>query len=186
MPDEKNQLAYKLQNDTIIQAVFSKNDIEQLAKLRQMVDKMVLKQTGEKNTNTAYIRFVNHLKQSKTTLQLSEKIKLSHDSVVLLINTNSALGELFRIDEQMNHQNQISLNLSGKMLPFVKKLSGENPHYSSIHESILIAGDISPSVISDFIFNPESYNLKSEAEKLYASLLIVVLTNQTVMKKTGY
>lgn len=183
--NQQKVLENKMGSDPVIKAVFNKNEIKELAGIRLMIDKMVLTQTGETDTKTAYEKFIASVGKVKTANEIPDKIPLSHDSLVQIIKANPTLQEIWKIYEKPQF-NDISLNMKGKGMEFLKQLSKENANYISVLEGIEGAGDISPSVISDFLMIPARYNWESEAEKLYATIVLVILTPQSVSKADLY
>jgi len=183
--NQQKVIEKRMASDPVIQAVFSKNEIKELAEIRLMIDKMVLAQTGEANIKTAYEKFIASLGKVETADEISTKIPLSHDSLIQIVKANYTFKEIWKVNDKTK-STSISLNLKGKGMEFLKKLSKENTNYISVLEGIETAGDISPSVISDFLVIPARYNWESEAEKLYATTVLVILTNRSVSKADLY
>lgn len=183
--NQQKVLEKKMASDPVIKAVFNKNEIKALAKIRLMMDKMVLGQTGETDTKTACEKFIASLGKVENAAEISEKIPLSHDSLVQIIKANPTLQEIWEISGK-SQSPSISLNLKGKVMELLKQLSNKNANYNSVLQGIEAAGDISPSVISDFLMIPTRYNWENEAEKLYATIVLVILTNQSVSKADLY
>jgi beta-lactamase regulating signal transducer with metallopeptidase domain/tetratricopeptide (TPR) repeat protein len=183
--NQQKVIEKKMASDPLIQAVFSKKEIKDLAEIRLMMDQMVLAQTGETDTKTAYEKFIASVGKVKTANEIPDKIPLSHDSLVQIIKANPTLQEIWNIYEKPQYTG-IELNLKGKVMEFLKQLSKENANYNSVLEGIAVAGDISPSVISDFLLIPAHYNWESEAEKLYATIVLVILTNKTITRADMY
>ena len=178
--NQQKVMENKLGSDPIIQSVFSKKEISDLATIRLLVDNMVIAKTGETDTKQAYEKFIGYLAESKNAGdELTNKITLPHDSLIVIIAENPTLQEIWRI-ENYPPMKSFSINRDGKVIEFLKQLSIENSNYKAVLEGIEIAGDVSPTVISDFIKIPEHYNYDSEAEKLYATAILVILTNKSI------
>lgn len=183
--NQQKVMEKKMGSDPVLKAVFNKNEIKDLAEIRLMIDQMVLAQTGETDTKTAYEKFIASLGKVENATEVSGKIPLLHDSLVQIIKGNYTFKELWKVNDNTK-STSISLNLKGKVMEFLKKLSNENANYSSVLQGIEGAGDLSPSVISDFLMIPTRYNWESEAEKLYATTVLVILTNRSVSKADLY
>jgi len=186
--NQQKAIEKKMADDPVIQSVFSKNEIKDLARIRLMIDKMVIGQTGESDTKTAYEKFISSLGKVETAAEISGKIPLSHDSLVHIIKATPTLQEIWKIWDikEKTQFTDIDLNYSGKVMVFLKQLSKKNANYNAVLEGIENAGGISPTVVSDFLMIPARYNWESEAEKLYATVIFVILTNKTITRADIY
>ncbi len=183
---DQKVMQLKLMKNNAINKTFSNKEIKDLAKLRLIVDNMVQNYTGETDTKTAYENYIQYLAETTIIGEIKNKIELPYDSLVQAINQNITFQEIWGIDTLNNNSYHLRLNTSGKVIKFIASLSEENSNYSNIMETIEIAGDVSPATIADFIKLPEHYNWNSEAEKLYASIILPILCNKPVRKNQNY
>ncbi len=175
--DQRKVLYRNLKKDPVISKVFSKDEIKDLVELRLMTDEMVVNITGEPDTKLAYQKF-NESLSSKSTKEVMEVITVPHDSLVVLVKSSPALLHIYDVSNASTMN--FSLNLEGKVIEFLRELSKRDSIYSDVLNGIEIAGDISPSSISSFIKEPEKYNMESEAERLYASIIYGFLSNKII------
>ncbi|MCK3682984.1 M56 family metallopeptidase [Maribellus sp. YY47] len=176
--NQRKVLYRNLKKDPVISKVFSKDEIKDLVELRLMTDDMVVNTTGESDTKIAYQKFNELLSSRNTGEEVKEKITLPHDSLVTLAKSNPALLQIYEVSNAPTMN--FSLNLEGKVMQFLQELSKESEFYKKVLEGIEIAGDISPSNISSFIKEPGKYNMESEAERLYASMIYGFLSNKII------
>ena len=182
--DQRKVLYRNLKKDPVISKVFSKDEIKDLVELRLMTDEMVVNTTGEPDTKLAYPEF-NELLSSKSTIkEVMEAITVPYDSLVVLIKSSPALLHIYDVSNASTMN--FSLNLEGKVIEFLRELSKRDSIYSDVLNGIEIAGDISPSNISSFIKEPEKYNMESEAERLYASVIYGFLSNPIIKRNDKF
>ncbi len=181
--DQRKVLYRNLKKDPVISKVFSKDEIKDLVELRLMTDDMVVNVTGEPDTKIAYQKF-NESLSSKSTKEVMEAITVPHDSLVVLIKSSPALLHIYDVSNASTMN--FSLNLEGKVIEFLRELSKRDSIYSDVLNGIEIAGDISPSNISSFIKEPEKYNMESEAERLYASVIYGFLSNPIIKRNDKF
>ncbi len=182
--DQRKVIYRDLKKDPLISKVFSKDEIKDLVELRLIADKMVVNTTGESDTKNAYQKFNELLSSEKTMEEVKRMITVSHDSLVSVVKLHPALLEIYDVSDRSDLS--FSLNRNGKIMQFLQELSKQNAVYKEIVENIEIAGDISPSTISSFIKEPEKYNMESEAERLYGSIIYGFLSNRILKRgETG-
>lgn len=182
--DKRKVLYRNLKKDEVISKVFSKDEIKDLVELRLMTDEMVVNTTGEPDTKIAYQKFNESLSSKSTIKEVMEAITVPHDSLVVLVKSSPALLHIYDVSNASTMN--FSLNLEGKVMEFLRELSKRDSIYSDVLNGIEIAGDISPSNISSFIKEPEKYNMESEAEQLYSSIIYGILSNKILKRgETG-
>ncbi|WP_167605429.1 M56 family metallopeptidase [Maribellus sediminis] len=178
--NQRKVLYRNLKKDPVISKVFSKDEIKDLVELRLMTDEMVINTTGESDTKIAYQKFNELLSSKNTGEEVEGIITVPHDSLVTVVKSHPALLEIY--DVSNSNYMSFSINRQGKVMEFLQELSKQNGVYKNVLERIEIAGDISPSNISSFIKEPEKYNMESEAERLYASIIYGFLSNEIILK----
>ena len=182
--DKRKVLYRNLKKDPVISKVFSKDEIKDLVELRLMTDAMVVNTTREPDTKIAYPKFNELLSGKETVSEVKEKITLSHDSLVTVVKSHPALLEIYDVSNSNNMS--FSINRHGKVMEFLQELSKQNAVYKEIRETIEIAGDVSPSTVASLVNVREKYNMESEAERLYASIIYGILTNRILKRgETG-
>lgn len=171
--------------DRVIRSTFNRGEIRDLAQLRVMTDQMIQRRTGSTNMREAWNLYVKELAAVKTAGKIADQIDLPHDSLVDVISENKTFREIWNVNKTSVHSG-FSLNRDGKIMAFIQHLSEVNSHYSTVLEGIEIAGDISPVSFGDFITNNELYHLENEAERLYATVLLIMLNNPPYLRSDQY
>lgn len=178
--NEQKVLQREMAKNNAIANTFTRKEIKGLASLRLVVDKVVFAQTGEHDPKKAYENYISYLTEKTNTVkEISSKIQLPHDSLVVAVNESAVFREIWNVDTLPDFY-WLELNRSGRFVDFLSALSEENPHFTQVLEGIEIAGDFSPSTVADFFKRPQNYNMGSEAEKLYASVVLITMTNPTI------
>lgn len=178
--NQRKVLYRNLKKDPVISKVFSKDEIKDLVELRLMTDEMVVNVTGEPDTKIAYLKFNELLSSKRSVSEVKEKITVPHDSLVTLVKSHPALLEIYDVSDKSDFS--FSINRHGKVMQFLQELSKQTEVYKNILEGIEVAGDISPAAISSLVNVREKYNMESEAERLYASIIYGILSNRIIYR----
>jgi hypothetical protein len=80
----------------------------------------------------------------------------------------------------------LSLNYKGEYVKYLKEKGMENDFYKSVHESIEIAGDISPTVYGKFLLEHRELNFSNAENRLWASVFILRMEDPMELKVKRY
>ncbi len=80
----------------------------------------------------------------------------------------------------------LSLNYKGEYVKYLKEKGMENDFYKSVHESIEIAGDISPTVFGNFLLKHRELNFNDAENRLWASVFILHMSDPMEIKVKRY
>jgi hypothetical protein len=173
-----------LNKNNAISKTFTRKEIKDLANLRVIIDNEIYKTTQEKDSKTAYEKYFQYLSNSKTPDEIRKKINIPCDSLEVKISKNNTFQEIWNITRLENNDIYLSLNRSGKIMDFFVNLSKGNPFYSKLLETIEITGDISPGMMLFHLKSPNpNLNLENDANKLFASIILVILCNNPCNQK---
>jgi len=181
------QKKFNVNSDEIIVEIFSTQEIIALNSIIEYVDNMVLSESNEKSINQAYHNYfeklTEYIKEGSVFPAPFDETKKYEFLENLDKNT---FNEIFRMDNHLkrvkykdtiltnlNNIKMLEINSSGRYMEYLKKVGQSDEKFKQIHESIEIAGDISPSIATWFPMNHNEYDFEVVKNRLWAAVYLL-------------
>jgi hypothetical protein len=174
--------------DEIAKEVFSPAELDGIIKLIQFVDSVVCDKANTTDVNQAYHTYFESM---ETYIESEDKFPdygLVKDSVkfnFLERMDKAAIDAIWRIDNKKKvirykdtfltdvRMKSLEINLSGNYLDYIEEIGKSDSVYYHFHESIMVAGDIAPSIVLWFNGVHENFDFNIFKNRLWATVFLL-------------
>jgi hypothetical protein len=181
------QDSFTVKNDENIQNLFDEKEISDINSIVEFVDNKMLSKSNEKNIDLAYHTYFESLSK---TIKEDSRIPSAFDekekySFLESLDKNT-FNDFFRIRTQLTNVRYkdtiltnidnvklLEINLSGKFMKYMEKTGETDDFYKKLHESIEIAGDLSPSFATWFPVNHKDFDFNIVKNRLWAAVYLL-------------
>lgn len=185
-------ISKQLENDSLINKYFNKNDIESISILVESYDKFVIAETGEKEINSAYHLFFGVIENCNSNTEFIEKISLPKndlDSIISVFDRNNSLTTFWEleINRRKNQLDTISislkLNLLDKYWKYLNELAEKEPFINEYQKTIQKYNGITPTQIAWIGKNHDKFDFTETHWKLFFAIHSMTITYHETYNK---
>ena len=169
-----------LKSDKTVHLVFGKEEIRDLEKILSFFDDLVCKQDSPATENviSCYRNLLNRMKNDATSGNVD--VQISNNKIQQLLNqigdgTFDQIWYLRGVDS--NQSDAIDINLEGKYFAFLDEVGKTNPKIRIYCEKLRNSGVVSPSMVSDILYDHEEYNIEEEKIRLIIAIHYLTINN---------
>lgn len=194
------QSKFDLKSDKHLTEIFSNNELFEIQKMISYVDDRAVDLVGTEDINEAYHQLINQIDDtlqntSKFYVPFEEEEKYeflkSLDPTVFSefwTMSNHVQKAIYQDSIYENLDNYITLDLtrSGKYVDYLAKVGDENGFYTSVRETLELAGGITPSIVALFLKRHKAFNFTIPKNRLWVAIFILRIEEHHDKKMERY
>jgi hypothetical protein len=184
----------------LVQKYFSQNEIKELTHIISFVDSLVLANNKYTNIDSAYHYYLDtqyKLLNTGKLVNVAFDEELKYD---LLFNIDSSLFEKIWIKSTYSeivktkdtvlykpkNMCHIELNIGGCYMDLLRDLGIRNANYKDIYESCKVAGGLSASLFTSFVYQNKKYNFELFNDHMWGAIFLLTLEENVEEKVERY
>lgn len=179
-----------LSNDETIKETFNATEIDDLLKIQSFFDKSIgLTVTkNQKEIIKAYTDFFQLNSEIEKVADLDLPINFNDQKKLYNQLDKKTFEDIWSIgwSTKMNSNDtlkNVELNRHGKYVEFLKTLGKQDSIIDKYHNSLEVAGDISPAIVADLVKNHDNYNIKDPKIRLMIAIHYLTLNDKFERKE---
>jgi hypothetical protein len=179
-----------LSDDNTIKTVFNSSEINDLLKIQNFFDKSIGLADNKNQTDLikVYTDFFKLNSEIEKAADLELPIDFKNQKVLYNQLDKTTFDDIWSIGWSMKMNSSdtlknIELNRSGKYAGFLKSLGDKDSMVNKYYNSLELAGDISPSMISDLVKNYDNYDIKDPKIRLLIAIHYLTLNDKFERKE---
>lgn len=179
-----------LSNDETIKETFNATEIDDLLKIQSFFDKSIgLTDTkNQKEIIKAYTDFFQLNSEIEKVADLDLPINFNDQKKLYNQLDKKTFEDIWSIgwSTKMNSNDtlkNVELNRHGKYVEFLKTLGKQDSIIDKYHNSLEVAGDISPAIVADLVKNHDNYNIKDPKIRLMIAIHYLTLNDKFERKE---
>lgn len=194
------QSKFDLKSDKHLTEIFSNNELFEIQKMISYVDDRAVELVGTEDINEAYHQLLNQIDDtlqntSKFYVPFEEEEKYeflkSLDPTVFSefwTMSNHVQKAIYQDSIYENLDNYITLDLTrnGRYVDYLAKAGDENGFYTSVRETLELAGGITPSIVALFLKRHKAFNFTIPKNRLWVAIFILRIEEHHDKKMERY
>jgi hypothetical protein len=154
-----------LNRNVLLKTIYNSNELDRFEEIIYRTDSLVLSKTNNNNINKAYHEYCRDLTNAYTVKGLEDLLeddKFFYNDLVNDLRKEKLFYEIFCIIKLKNENNAIheklGINLEGKYMKTLKKLSSKDIVPDTYYNHITSFGEIGPTAALGLLENHNNYN----------------------------
>ncbi|TCO04425.1 hypothetical protein [Natronoflexus pectinivorans] len=173
-------MKYNLETDKILVETFNDEELNDIIKLIDYVDKLVKAETKSDDVKTAYPLYFEKLKinmfEGNYIVPINRETKCS---IFERINENTfdefwylQCANMNKISSMETSRTELSININGKYVDYIRKIGEADPLFQDLYEFIMSTGHILSASMMIFLASNEGVDFNLIKNRLLAVVCI--------------
>ena len=177
---------HSLPNDPLLAKHFSRQEITQLDNIRTFFNQQIMKNCHEDSSIKAcyqqYLDRLNKADRPELNISYAEQknlYKKIDKDLYHKIWQDSVKGR-DPGTRKMISRRELGYNMKGTYIKFLQDVARKEPYFHQYTEAIEVAGELPPSLLDGFAYNPSGLDFNNERHQLILAIHFLTFNDQRV------